>query len=459
MALTATEEALLRQLLEQQAAILSLAENEATITSKLGATKVTLADLVAASSLNGTDLLLARQGTQDKSLTLTLLKSFASGDKVNKAGDTMTGTLVLSGAPGSANDAATKGYVDTQINTKVNKTTDTMSGALTVNGNLTTGAKLTAPYFGTLESGGDIYGIFGAQSGPVINDNTIVQAHSPVSGPVRFRGSSGGDPTNATNRAFDITHSPTDGTNGVVFDINVDKRYLISFLGADGFAFANSSFGRSFLPTNDNAAQCGGASNRFSVYYAGTGTINTSDRREKTSIDPVDANVLQAWAKVRKSAIKQFRFIDSVERKGDAARYHIGLIAQEIKEAFEAEDIDPFKYGILCYDKWEAEYEDIVEEIVYEETIETWVPFEVEKANFEGQPGEYQNLQTIEIVGEEGGRTAFVRGLKKELQTVRKTRIVPTGEKRLVKAAGDRYGVREGQAMWLELACIRAGIK
>lgn len=38
--------------------------------------------------------------------------SFVSGNFVNKAGDTMTGALVLPGAPTSALEAATKGYVD-----------------------------------------------------------------------------------------------------------------------------------------------------------------------------------------------------------------------------------------------------------------------------------------------------------------------------------------------------------
>lgn len=76
MALTAAEEALVRLLLDQQAAILSLAGNEATITSKLGATKVTLADLVAASGVSDADLMLVRQGTTEKSLTPALLRSF-----------------------------------------------------------------------------------------------------------------------------------------------------------------------------------------------------------------------------------------------------------------------------------------------------------------------------------------------------------------------------------------------
>lgn len=78
MALTAAEEALVRQLLDEQAALLSLAGSEATIISKLGAAKVTLSDLVAASSFSDTDLLLVRQATTDKSGTPQLLATYLS---------------------------------------------------------------------------------------------------------------------------------------------------------------------------------------------------------------------------------------------------------------------------------------------------------------------------------------------------------------------------------------------
>ncbi len=80
MALTATEEALVRQLLDQQAAIRSLAGNEATITSKLGAAKVTLSDLVSARVVADADLFLLRQGTTDKSVTPSVLKAYTSSN-------------------------------------------------------------------------------------------------------------------------------------------------------------------------------------------------------------------------------------------------------------------------------------------------------------------------------------------------------------------------------------------
>ena len=102
MALSTQEEALVRQLLDQQAAILSLAGNEATITSKLGATKVTLADLVAASLLADDDLLLTRQGTTDKSVSATLLRGYMQSGMATQLGV----------QDGSYNTASAKGSSD-----------------------------------------------------------------------------------------------------------------------------------------------------------------------------------------------------------------------------------------------------------------------------------------------------------------------------------------------------------
>jgi len=79
MSLNTTEEAQLRALIAQQAAILSLASSEPTIISKLAATKVSLADLTAATSLNDADLFLVRQGTTEKSVAkLVFSNGFAA---------------------------------------------------------------------------------------------------------------------------------------------------------------------------------------------------------------------------------------------------------------------------------------------------------------------------------------------------------------------------------------------
>lgn len=92
MSLTASEEALVRQLLDQQAAILSLAGNEATIMSKLGAAKVTLVDLTAATVIDDADLLLIRQGTTEKSVSGSVVKSLGSQPN---ASETVNGIVEL----------------------------------------------------------------------------------------------------------------------------------------------------------------------------------------------------------------------------------------------------------------------------------------------------------------------------------------------------------------------------
>lgn len=93
MALTATEEAQLRQLIDQEAALLSLASSEATIISKLGATKVTLADLTSASVINDADLFLIRQGTTEKSVAGSVVKALIP--VVADASETVKGIVEL----------------------------------------------------------------------------------------------------------------------------------------------------------------------------------------------------------------------------------------------------------------------------------------------------------------------------------------------------------------------------
>lgn len=75
MALTTTEEAQLRDLIAKQAELLSLATAEPTIISKLGATKKNISTVTPATVLADADLTFVRQGTQDKSSTISVLKS------------------------------------------------------------------------------------------------------------------------------------------------------------------------------------------------------------------------------------------------------------------------------------------------------------------------------------------------------------------------------------------------
>ncbi|WP_312601055.1 tail fiber domain-containing protein [Pseudomonas luteola] len=109
-----------------------------------------------------------------------------------------------------------------------------------------------------------------------------------------------------------------------------------------------------FHPSADNTQSLGRSSERWSVIYAGTAAISTSDGRLKQEIQEPDEKVLRAWAKVEYC---QFKFSDAVESKGEGARWHFGVIAQRVKEAFENEGLDAFAYGLLCYDEWDEQTE------------------------------------------------------------------------------------------------------
>jgi hypothetical protein len=116
-----------------------------------------------------------------------------------------------------------------------------------------------------------------------------------------------------------------------------------------------------FVPNTDNTQALGGASNRWSVVYAGTGTINTSDEREKQDVSELD-EAEKRVAVALKGLIKKFRFKDAVQVKGSDARVHVGWIAQEVIQAFKNESLDPMRYGIVCYDEWQSQEAEIDED-------------------------------------------------------------------------------------------------
>ena len=98
-------------------------------------------------------------------------------------------------------------------------------------------------------------------------------------------------------------------------------------------------------PTSSNVYSLGRNNALWSQVFAAQGTINTSDRRKKTDIQPISDAVLDAWAEVEP---KSFKMVDAVKEKGDKARTHFGYVAQDVEEAFTKHGIDPYQFGILC---------------------------------------------------------------------------------------------------------------
>lgn len=101
----------------------------------------------------------------------------------------------------------------------------------------------------------------------------------------------------------------------------------------------------------DNTQTLGTAAKRWSVVYAGTGTINTSDANEKQQV--TDLSVTERLVAVAiQGLIKKFKFNDAVATKGASARWHIGVLAQDVEAAFAARGLSASDYGLFCEDTW-----------------------------------------------------------------------------------------------------------
>jgi hypothetical protein len=102
---------------------------------------------------------------------------------------------------------------------------------------------------------------------------------------------------------------------------------------------------------SDNSIDMGHPSLRFQDIYATNGTIQTSDRNEKQDIaELTDAE--QRVAVAAKGLLRKFRWRDAVEAKGDEARTHFGIIAQDLQAAFTSEGLDASRYAMFCSNTW-----------------------------------------------------------------------------------------------------------
>src|SRR3546814_4226470 len=79
---------------------------------------------------------------------------------------------------------------------------------------------------------------------------------------------------------------------------------------------------------------------------------STSDARHKAWRGSLTTAEL-AVAKRIAGKLGMYRWLDAIAHKSDDARLHAGVLAQEVHDAFIAEGLDGFRYGLLCYDTWD----------------------------------------------------------------------------------------------------------
>ena len=183
-----------------------------------------------------------------------------------------------------------------------------------------------------------------------------------------------------------------------------------------------------FAPAADNAYDIGNGALRARTVYSASGVITTSDERMKQQIGDIPDDWLDAWGAVRHV---RYKFNDAVAEKGEAARWHLGFVAQEIKAAFDAKGIDALRIGLLCHDAWGEETEAETEEVTRIERTPRFIP----------------SATLVDAAGAPLGTWSYV---EKPV-----TETVPTGKTIVTREAGDRWSLRHDECQAIESAWQR----
>jgi hypothetical protein len=313
-------------------------------------------DATAGSSDGQIDFYLAKAGSQTKlmSLTPTTLE-LTNGTDLDVAGDITVGgtvdgvdlaTTIVDG------DFTSNGFmkrtgagtytVDT--NSYVSTGGGTFYGDVTVTGIPTSGeGTLTANFIkGSTISGGattpvidlekNVTGMNG--SGRFIELNTKHHSTSAIV----TRGHLGINQSSANGTAYPY-FSHNDGNCG----------FALSYSGSSSYnAIIPASTLGSSTSSNINL---GHQYSRWNGIYLKISPNVSSDREYKRDIEEL-SEAEKRVAVACKGLIRKYRMKDAYEEKGENARLHIGIIAQDLQDAFTAEGLDAHRYGMFCSDTW-----------------------------------------------------------------------------------------------------------
>lgn len=200
------------------------------------------------------------------------------------------------------------------------------------------------------------------------------------------------------------------GDNQLIISNQGSLPFLQGLMGPVGDANNYARFDASVQAATDNTRSLGSGIRRWSQIFAGTATINTSDGRVKTDISGLEEAEKRVAQKL-KGMMRRFRYTEAVvekEANGETARWHFGVVAQEVQQAFADEGLDAHEYGLFCHDKWDTEYKPV--------------------------------MATKTVIDDETGQEIEME--------------YDTGEKEVSLQGGDRYGIRYEELLCFIIAAI-----
>lgn len=207
----------------------------------------------------------------------------------------------------------------------------------------------------SLDLSGIITGGFGAQGAPTTGDWDGINSARSGSGLHLMRPGYTNSPAGSNLLyAFGYEYLTKDGRGNMT-------QFAIPYFDGSGFYGLRFRFNQNWSPwrailvegpngikpSQDGVMNLGASNRRFGTIFATSGSINTSDENDKLDIGEIPNVWLDAWTDVDWA---RFKF-------KTGKRWHLGLVAQKVHAAFARHGIDAFEIGLCCFDKWDAQYE------------------------------------------------------------------------------------------------------
>ena len=125
----------------------------------------------------------------------------------------------------------------------------------------------------------------------------------------------------------------------------------MTFEVASASQFFDAGVGLSPSTSDDNELDLGRSSARYDDIHATNGTIQTSDENEKQDIASLTSAEITAATAISK-LFKTYKWKDKEAAKGNDARTHTGVVAQQVQTAMSDAGLNASKYAFWCSDTW-----------------------------------------------------------------------------------------------------------
>jgi hypothetical protein len=261
-------------------------------------------------------------------------------------------TYTNSATPSQTNTGRSSGEIQFGNTTTSGRTSDIKFGGY-VKGSTTFNQRMTLDSSGNLLVGTTDSNVYNdvTGTGTVIQSNGIMQLAANNGTPLYAnRQGNDGDIIDFRKGGLPVGSIGVGSSDLLIGKADIQDCFLRFGTGGSAITLCDSGG----LNSNDGLVDLGQSNYRFGDIYATNGTIQTSDRNEKQDIEEL-SDAEQRVAVACKGLLRKFRWIDAVEAKGDDARIHFGIIAQDLQDAFTAEGLNAGRYAMFISSTWTDE--------------------------------------------------------------------------------------------------------